>query len=159
MARCYYKSCGFTEKVSDEKSYFKSFEKNSEDHKRKIPSYDLSFSLLRKFAVAYKLNGYKKSMHSFYFFMSLGHYTGESATSLNEFAEKIRKIDARALEFHFHRRDFERWVTQALGDMRLAKEINELRKQNPVGETLRGKLCHVVLKRLAEKKTKLPVAV
>ena len=157
MARCCYKSCGFKEKVSDEKSYFDTFEKDTEDYARKIPSYDLSFAFLRKVAVAYKLNGYIKSTYSFYFFLSADYYTGESATSLEEFAEKIKKIDVKSLEFHFYRGDFERWVTQALGETELAKEIINLREQNPFGENLRSQLYNIVSTRVTETKAKLPI--
>ena len=159
MARCCYKSCGFKEKVSDEKSYFDLFEKNSEDYARKVPSYDLSFVLLRQIAVAYRLNGYMKPVHRFYFCWSENHYTGESATSLEEFVEKIKKIDVNSLAFHFYRGDFERWVNQAYGETELAEEIINLREQNPVGETLRSQLYKIVSKRVEERKAKLPIPV
>lgn len=154
MARCYYRSCGFNETVSDEKSYFNSFEKNSDDHKRKIPSYDLSFTLLRKFADAHRINGYLKPMDSFYFFVSLGKYTGERAASLEEFAEKVKQVDVRSLEFHFQRGDFERWTAETIGDIELSKKISEMHKQNPIGEDLRSMLYSVVSTRLTERKTK-----
>ena len=159
MARCFYKSCGFKERVSDEKSYFDVFEKDTEDYERKIPSYDLSFAFLRKVAVAHKLKWYIKSTHSFDFFLSVEHYTGESATSLEEFTEKIKKIDVRSLEFQFYRGDFERWATQALGETELAKEIINLREQNPSGENLRSQLYNVVSNRVTKTKAKLPIDV
>ena len=157
IALCCYKSCGFKEKVSDERSYFEAFEKNTEDHARKVPSYDLSFVFLRKIVDAYRLNGRTKPTYSFYFFLSHGKYTGESATSLEEFADKIEKINTKSLEFHFCRGDFERWVAETLGDTELAKQINNLSKQNPVGETLRSQLYDVVSNRLMETKAKLPI--
>lgn len=154
MARCYYKSCGFSERVSDEKSYFDSFEKDSEDHRRKIPSYDLSFTLLRRFADVHRINGFLKPMNSFYFFISLDQYTGESASSLEEFVEKIKEIDVRSLEFHFQRGDFERWITDTFGDNELGKKITEMHKQNPTGENLRSMLLGVISTRLSERKTR-----
>lgn len=157
MARCCYQSCGFKEKVSDEKSYFDRFEKGTDDYARKTPTYDLCFALVRQVAVAYRLNGYMKHMHHFCFCWSEGHYMGESATSLKELAEKIKEIDGKSLEFHFHRRDFERWLTQALGETELAEEIFNLRGQNPVGETLRSQLYEIISQRLGEKKKKLPI--
>ena len=34
---------------------------------------------------------------AFYFFTSIGNYTGEKAASLEEFAEKIEKVDGQVL--------------------------------------------------------------
>lgn len=157
VARCYYKSCGFKQKVKNEESYFNSFEKSTDEYKRKIPSYDLSFVVLRKFADAYRLNGYTKPMQTFYFFLSIGYYTGESATSLKEFAEKIKKINIESVEFHFHRRDFERWFAQSLRDKKLAEEIGRLQNQNLKGENLRTQIHKVILTRLMETKGKIPI--
>lgn len=50
--------------------------------------------------------------NAFYFFTSVGNYTGESASSLEEFAKKIREVSIKSLEFHLHRGDFERWVAE-----------------------------------------------
>jgi hypothetical protein len=154
MARCCYKSCGFSQKVSDEKNYFDSFEKDSEDHKRKIPSYDLSFTLLRRFADVQRINGYLKPMNSFYFFSSIGQYTGESASSLEEFAQKIKRIDVRSLEFHFMRGDFERWISDACGEKELGKKIVAMHEQNPTGENLRNMLQGVISVCHSEGKTR-----
>jgi len=157
IARCCYKSCGFKKKVENEDSYFDSFEKNTEEYKRRMPSYDLSFAILRRFADAYRLNGYINPMQTFYFFSAIDHYTGESATSLEEFVEKIKKIDIKALEFHFWRRDFERWIAQSLGDKELSKEISELHIKNFSGETLRIQIHKVISRRLTEAKRKVPI--
>jgi hypothetical protein len=46
----------------------------------------------------------------FYFFTAVGNYAGESATSFEEFLEKIKKIEIKSLEFHLYRGDFEKWI-------------------------------------------------
>lgn len=84
---------------------------------------------------------------AFYFFTSIGNYTGQSAATLGEFMQKIRKIDARSLEFHLYREDFEKWIDQTLGDTALAAEIRNLRSRKVAGNVLRGQLYNLVSRR------------
>jgi len=89
---------------------------------------------------------------AFYFFTSIGNYTGQSASSLDEFLVRLRDIDVKSLEFHLFREDFEKWVSQTLGDSRLAEEIRGLRLQKVSGNALRDRLFLLVSKRLKELK-------
>ncbi len=89
---------------------------------------------------------------AFYFFTSIGNYTGESAASLEEFVKKIKEMDIRSLEFHLYRRDFEEWVIKVLGDNRLAEDIGNVRSLSLTGDALRGELYGVVSKRYDELK-------
>jgi len=89
---------------------------------------------------------------AFYFFTSIGNYTGQSASSLDEFLQKIKDVDIKSLEFHLFREDFEKWTAQTLGDDRLAGEIKILRGQKVVGNALRDRLYFVVSRRLKELK-------
>jgi hypothetical protein len=84
---------------------------------------------------------------AFYFFTSIGNYTGESAASLKEFMEKINEVNVKSLEFHLCRRDFEKWINEVLEDKRLAEEIAKLQKTNLTGDSLRHQLYHTVWKR------------
>jgi len=88
--------------------------------------------------------------NAFYFFTSIGNYVGESASSLEEFVEKIKHLPSISLEFHQQRGDFEKWFAQTLGDTELAEEINKLR--DLTGETLREKLDLTISKRYKELK-------
>ena len=81
---------------------------------------------------------------AFYFFTSLGDYTGECAISLGDFVRKIKEVDIRSIGFHLNREDFENWFTQTLEDKELAQEIKKLQKQNLSGEPLRQKLYSIV---------------
>ena len=92
---------------------------------------------------------------AFYFFTSIGNYTGQSAASLGEFTQGIREIDIKSLEFHLYREDFEKWIAQTLGDARLAAEIKNLRLRKAVGNVLQEQLYTVVLRRYRELKGKL----
>ena len=85
--------------------------------------------------------------NAFYFFTSIGNYTGESVASLEEFLGKIREIDIRSLEFHLSRRDFEKWIAETLEDKELATEIGHLQNLGPTGDALRNQLIVTVSKR------------
>jgi hypothetical protein len=84
---------------------------------------------------------------AFYFFTSIGNYTGTSASSLKEFMEKLNEVNVKSLEFHLYRRDFEKWVTEVLQDSELAGEIRRLQRQNLTGNGLRDQLSFVVSRR------------
>ena len=90
---------------------------------------------------------------AFYFFTSIGAYTGHSATSLDEFLEKIKDVSVKSLEFHLYREDFERWIAQTLGDIKLAEEIKGLRDTKVVGNAVRDRLYFLVSRRLKKLKS------
>lgn len=84
---------------------------------------------------------------AFYFFTSIGNYTGESAASLKEFMEKITHVNVKSLEFHLYRGDFGRWINEVLEDKRLAEEVAKLQKANLAGDALRHQLYNTVYRR------------
>ena len=81
---------------------------------------------------------------AFYFFTSIGNYTGESASSLKEFMDKINGVNVKSLEFHLYRGDFEKWVNEVLQDAELAVEVRKLQKFNLTGDALRNQLNVIV---------------
>ena len=87
---------------------------------------------------------------AFYFFTSIGNYTGESAGSLKEFMEKVNGVNVKSLEFHLYRGDFEKWTSDVLQDETLASEIRRLQRLNLTGDTLRNQLSATVSKRLKQ---------
>jgi hypothetical protein len=89
---------------------------------------------------------------AFYFFISVGNYTGQSAASLDEFLQKIKDVNVKSLEFHLYREDFEKWLAQTLGDDELAEEIKGLRTRKVVGNALRDRLYFIVARRLKDLK-------
>jgi DNA-binding transcriptional ArsR family regulator len=91
--------------------------------------------------------------NSFYFFTSFGNYSGHRAMSLEEFARKIGKVEIASLEFHLYRGDFEKWMTEVLEDMELARRIRDLKYLEPFGYALRDQLLFTVSKRLEELKS------
>jgi len=94
--------------------------------------------------------------NAFYFFTSIGNYTGENAVSLEEFVKRIGEVNAKSLEFHFYRGDFEKWVAEVLEDKDLAEEIKGLKNLKPVGDSLRGQLYLIASKRFDELKSEFP---
>lgn len=90
---------------------------------------------------------------AFYFFTSIGNYTGQSAASLDEFLIKIKDVNIKSLEFHLYREDFEKWISLTLGDAKLVEEIKGLRNLKVVGNALRDRLYFIVSRRLKELKT------
>lgn len=87
---------------------------------------------------------------AFYFFTSIGNYTGEKANSLKEFLKKIKEVNVKSLEFHLYRRDFEKWIDETLEDRKLASEIRNLRVLNYSGIALKEQLHNLVAKRYKE---------
>jgi len=85
---------------------------------------------------------------AFYFFTSIGNYTGKSASSLKEFMEKINEVNVKSLEFHLYRGDFEKWINDVLEDVMLAEEIRKLKLANLTGDNLRNQLYTTVAREL-----------
>jgi hypothetical protein len=85
----------------------------------------------------------------FHFYKKEGAYTGVSAFSLTEFENKLRTVDASSVEFHFKRKDFQKWIEDTLGDVELAERLNRI-KIGLNEEGLREEILKIVQKRLAE---------
>lgn len=85
---------------------------------------------------------------AFYFFTSIGNYTGTSASSLKEFMEKINEVNVKSLEFHLYRGDFEKWTAEVLQDAELAGDIKKLQKLSLMGNGLRDQLSFTISRRL-----------
>jgi hypothetical protein len=83
----------------------------------------------------------------FHFFADLGRNTGETATSLETFAQKLESINVDSVKFHFQRKDFQNWIKTTVGDDVLAERINHINGQLPV-EDLRNELVKTVQKRI-----------
>jgi len=93
--------------------------------------------------------------NAFYFFTSIGNYTGENAASLEEFVKKTKEVNVKSLEFHLYRGDFEKWVGETLEDKELAEKIKSLESLNPSGDSLRDQLYLIVSKRYEKLKNQL----
>ena len=85
----------------------------------------------------------------FHFFVDLDQNTGETATSLETFAQKLERIGADSVKFHFQRKDFQNWIQTTVGDDVLAERINHINGQLPV-EDLRNELVKTVQTRISQ---------
>ena len=83
---------------------------------------------------------------AFHFYAGLGQPLNLHAHGLRDFANKVERADIASIQFHMGRGDFEAWF-HGLGDEELAKKVGELRKQNPVGESMRTQLHETVEQR------------
>jgi Family of unknown function (DUF5752) len=89
---------------------------------------------------------YEKGFH---FFTELGKYTGITAIGTVEFAEKLQIVPVQSVKFHFQRQDFQKWTEATIGDIQLAKRINQLNSELS-DENLRKQILETVQKRLTE---------
>ena len=86
----------------------------------------------------------------FRFSRGIGDYTGQVATSLEDFAEMLGTVDLRSIVFHMERGDFEKWVVGIFGDQELSEMIN--RRRIYQGENLRKELAKAVKDRIEDLK-------
>jgi hypothetical protein len=74
--------------------------------------------------------------------------------SLEEFYLALKDINVSSIQFHVERGDFERWLSQVVGDNILAGQIIEAKrsKRKLKDETLRKRILAVTGKRLKQLK-------
>jgi hypothetical protein len=71
------------------------------------------------------------------------------AHSLQDFANKLNRVDLRTIEFHMNKNDFESWF-RCLGDQELTKKTALIKERKIVGEQLRCLLHDAVEQRCQE---------
>ena len=86
---------------------------------------------------------------AFHFHTEIDQYSGIHADSLKDFADKIKKIDLKSIEFHLPRKDFELWIRD-LGDPELSKKIGLIRRASLSGDDLRREVYEAVKSRYEE---------
>jgi hypothetical protein len=86
---------------------------------------------------------------SFHFYTDIGKPLNIHAISLQDFCDKISKIDQASIEFHFNRGDFEAWFA-GLGDVELARKVTLLREKRIFGEELQKRLYEITKNRCEE---------
>ncbi|MGA2386860.1 MAG: DUF5752 family protein [Candidatus Bathyarchaeia archaeon] len=96
----------------------------------------------------HKILGNVQFERGFHFSTEEG-YTGITATSLADFAQKLETIDLNSVLFHYPRGDFQRWIDDTLGDKELANKMCFIRR-GISGERLRKQLVEMVRNRIRE---------
>ena len=84
----------------------------------------------------------------FHFFTDHGKYTGITAISIVEFAEKLQIVPIQSVMFNFQRQDFQNWLKNTIGDEELASRIDKIKAVQD--EELRKQLLETVQKRISE---------
>jgi hypothetical protein len=87
----------------------------------------------------------------FHFNMPNGTSTNVTATSLQDFAEKLKDVNADSIMYHYPRGDFQAWIKDTLGDRKLSNRLCFIETGIPV-ETLRKQVGKIVQKRIGELK-------
>jgi len=80
---------------------------------------------------------------AFRFYSTIGKPLSLHAYGLQDFRDKILKVDVESIEFHMNRGDFEAWFA-GLGDVELAKKTALLKEKKMTGEELRKGLHDIV---------------
>lgn len=93
---------------------------------------------------------------AFYFYEGVGKPTGQVATGLVDFRDKINDVKLSSLVFHLKRKDFENWIKDIIGDSELAKRISNV---DPYAFDLKIKLYAAVSKRINELKEVLSTSI
>lgn len=89
---------------------------------------------------------YPSKLKQFFIFTSSsGQPIGETILYIEEFPEKIKKIDTKTIEFHFYRGDFEKWIADIFRNKDLAEAIRSLREKHLKGESLRNELYNTFM--------------
>jgi hypothetical protein len=89
--------------------------------------------------------------YGFHFTTDKGVYSGLTATSLDDFAEKLRDVDVNSVNFHYYRGDFQRWIDNTLGDTDFANKLCFIDPKIS-GEQLRKELLKMLDRRIHELK-------
>jgi hypothetical protein len=93
----------------------------------------------------------------FRFYLAVDEPTGETAVSLADFVDKLETIEVQSVNFHYPRKDFQKWIREVLGDVELALRLGRIGRVRLGirGEALRSEVIRTVKVRLNELKATL----
>ena len=116
--------------------------------KKSVPNKDSVSKILRRVT----------EQEGFHFYIAIGEPTGETAVSLADFVEKMEAVDVRSVNFHYPRKDFEKWIREVIGDAELALRLDRIDRMRMEiqDEALRNEMIRVVKVRLSEIKPPPP---
>jgi hypothetical protein len=86
---------------------------------------------LNKEAVSNILRNVREN-EGFHFYLAIGEPTGMTAVSLKEFVEQLDTVELQSVNFHYARKDFQKWISEVLGGRRVSSET-EKDRQNTSG--------------------------
>ena len=99
--------------------------------------------MLRHVDPAEKMRVIVKPEEGFYFCTDDGAYTQYSALNLEEFADALKNVPIRSIEYHMARGDLKNWL-KFIGKPDLAKEFEEAKALDLSEESLRLRLIEII---------------
>ncbi|UCE57861.1 MAG: glycoside hydrolase family 57 protein [Candidatus Bathyarchaeota archaeon] len=88
----------------------------------------------------------------FTFFYEFARPSGLTVHSLEEFYAALKTVDTSSIRFHIEKGDFERWLRQVVGDIKLSNELTSISKKRLRGKALRKRLLATMERRIKELK-------
>ena len=109
-----------------------------------VKKVDSGYSITEKGKATLKAVEPVAECKEFRFYIGIGENTGFSVGSVREFHDVAEKVDARSLEFHLNRGDFENWISTAVNDAALAQDFTAMKTKGLKGETLRKAITKAI---------------
>ena len=96
----------------------------------------------------------------FLFYTGVGekYFTGKMAWSLKGFIKAAQEVNAKSIEFHGNRGDFEKWAEKSFHDKALAGLFRKTRTPNLKGEPLRKAVANAAKERFDDLSTQMQSA-
>ena len=93
----------------------------------------------------------------FHLYLAIGKPTEQNAVSLTDFVDKLATVNVQSVDFHYPRKDFEKWIREGIGDTELALRLGRIGRirLGTRGEALRREMLQVAKFRLDELKAAL----
>jgi hypothetical protein len=88
----------------------------------------------------------------FHFYLEIGKPTGQTAISLMDFVEKLTATNLQSINFHYSRKDFQKWIREVFGDTELVLRLERIGRVRlgVSNEALRSEITRAVKTRLRE---------
>jgi hydroxymethylpyrimidine pyrophosphatase-like HAD family hydrolase len=122
-----------------------------------LPPTEEAHGEMRRFAVAPRLTDHVRHRTKYFdvpvaigkvfVFTDNGMSFGESAATLRELAERVRRVPSHVVDGHFRRHDFSRWIADQFTDNELARTVRQLeslRRANGPRESFGQELAAVI---------------
>ena len=121
---------------------------NAPDNRRPVSNNNSASKILRNVT----------DKEGFHFYLAIGEPTEETAVSLADFAKKLEAVAVQSVNFHYPRKDFEKWIHEIIGDAELALRLGRIGRihMGIKGEALRNEIVRITKMRLTEIKPPPP---
>jgi hypothetical protein len=87
---------------------------------------------------------------AFNFYSDIDRPLGISASSIQEFSQRLKDLDPKSIAFHIHRNDFQKWFDDAIGDKEFAAKLSKFKNLKLPPEKMKNKIYDEVKKRMRQ---------